>query len=104
MTVKLVTLKTEKTLMATISEDSSMPGAVILKEPVQIVVVPPRSQTDSGGIAFLPFLDYSEEFKTGIVFNREDILCINSPVVELENEYNRLFGSGIEIASAIPKI
>jgi len=32
-----------------------------------------------------------------------DILCITSPMVELENEYNKLFGSGIQIASSIPK-
>lgn len=101
MTVKLVTLKTEKTLMATISEDSSIPGAVILKEPVQIVVVPPRSQTDSGGIAFLPFLDYSEEFKTGIVISPNDILTITTPHRELLNQYNSMFGSGIQIASSL---
>jgi hypothetical protein len=32
-----------------------------------------------------------------------DVLCITSPVVELENQYSKLFGSGIEIASTIPK-
>ena len=55
-------------------------------------------------MGFVPFLEYTEEFKTGIEFNKSDILTINSPVRELENEYNRLFGSGIEIASSIPKV
>jgi hypothetical protein len=34
----------------------------------------------------------------------EDILFISTPVRELENQYNQIFGSGIQIASAIPKL
>jgi|TARA_R110000868_G_scaffold92008_3_gene255048 hypothetical protein len=101
MTVKLVTLKTDKTLLATISEDASLPGAVIVKEPVQVVMVPPRSQTDQGGIAFIPFLDFSEEFKTGIVISPNDILTVTTPLRELLNQYNTMFGSGIQIASSL---
>jgi hypothetical protein len=33
-----------------------------------------------------------------------DVLCITLPMVELENQYNQVFGSGIQIASAIPKV
>jgi hypothetical protein len=65
------------------------------------VVQPQNGQPMMG---FVPFLEFTQEFKTGITFNKSDILSINTPVVELENEYNRLFGSGIEIASSIPKI
>jgi hypothetical protein len=101
MTIKLVTLKTDKTLLATIAEDSSMPGAILLKEPVQVIIIPPRSQTDSGGMGFLPFLDYCEEFKTGIVISPNDILTITTPQRELLNQYNTMFGSGIQIASSL---
>jgi hypothetical protein len=54
-------------------------------------------------MAFSPFLDYCAEFKTGISFHRNDILAITTPVVELENQYNSVFGSGIQIATSIPK-
>jgi hypothetical protein len=101
MTIKLVTLKSDKTLMATIGEDESLPGAVILKEPVQIIIIPPRSQSDPGGMGFLPFLDYSEEFKTGIVISPNDILTITTPQRELLNQYNTMFGSGIQIATSL---
>ena len=74
---------------------------VVAKQTVQVVVQPQNGQPMMG---FVPFLEYTEEFKTGIEFNKSDILTINTPVRELENEYNRLFGSGIEIASAIPKM
>jgi hypothetical protein len=55
-------------------------------------------------MGFVPFLEFSEEFKKGIVIHYDDVLCITNPVVELQNQYNQYFGSGIQIASAIPKI
>ena len=98
MTVKLITFKTNQTIMADVTEQVDV---VVAKQTVQVVVQPQNGQPMMG---FVPFLEYTEEFKTGIEFNKSDILTINTPVRELENEYNRLFGSGIEIASAIPKI
>jgi hypothetical protein len=98
MTVKLITFKTNQTVMADVTEQVD---TVVAKQTVQVVVQPQNGQPMMG---FVPFLEYTEEFKTGIEFNKSDILTINSPVRELENEYNRLFGSGLEIASSIPKL
>jgi hypothetical protein len=30
------------------------------------------------------------------------VLILSTPVVELENQYNQVFGSGIQIASTLP--
>jgi hypothetical protein len=98
MTIKLITFKTNQTIMAEVTEQGDTVNA---KQTVQVVVQPQNGQPMMG---FVPFLEYTEEFKNGISFNKSDILTINTPVRELENEYNRLFGSGIEIASSIPKI
>jgi hypothetical protein len=98
MTVKLLTFKTNQTILADVTEQDTV---VLAKQTVQVVVQPQNGQPMMG---FVPFLEFTQEFKTGITFNKLDILTINTPVVELENEYNRLFGSGIEIASSIPKI
>jgi hypothetical protein len=54
-------------------------------------------------IGFVPFLEFAQEFETGIRIAQADILCKTSPVVELENQYNQMFGSGIQIATTIPK-
>jgi hypothetical protein len=98
MTTKLVTFKTNHTILGKVDENES---TVTIKQPVQVVTVPPRSQTDTGGIAFSPFLEYSQEFKTGISFQKNDVLTITNPVVELENQYNSIFGSGIQIAKTL---
>ena len=98
MTVKLITFKTNQTIMAEVTE---VGNKVHAKQTVQVVVQPQNGQPMMG---FVPFLEYTEEFKTGIEFDKSDILTITTPVVDLMNEYNRLFGSGITIASSIPKI
>ena len=99
MTIKLITFKTNHTILATVVDEGD--ARVVLKEPVQVVSIPPSASNPEGGIAFSPFLEYSEEFKTGITVSRSDILTINSPIIDLENQYNRIFGSGIQIASTI---
>ena len=50
---------------------------------------------------FSPFLEYAEEFRSGIKFKLEDVLTTNTPVTELENQYNTVFGSGIQIAKTL---
>ena len=101
MTIKLVTFKTNHTIMGDVTESAA---TTTIKQPVQVVSVPPRSATDPGSVAFSPFLEYAEEFKTGFTIKNDDILTTSTPVRELENQYNQIFGSGIQIASAIPKI
>ena len=97
MTTKLITLKTNHTLLGDISEKD---GFVTIKKPVQVIMQPTK---EGPMMAFAPFLDYCDEFKTGVVINAMDILCTTTPVVELENQYSKMFGTGIEIASAMPK-
>jgi len=103
MSIKLITLKTNHTLMGSVDESDKV-SFITITEPVQVVNVPPRSANDQAGIAFMPFLEFSQEFKTGIKIDRQDILAISTPVVELENQYRQVFGSGIQIASSIPKL
>ena len=101
MTIKLVTFKTNHTIMGEVTEQTD---SIKIKQPVQVVSVPPRSATDPGSVAFSPFLEYANEFKTGFTINNDDILTTSTPVRELENQYNQIFGSGIQIASSIPKV
>lgn len=98
MSISLVTLKTNQTLICSLERKS---GEYLLKQPVQIIVQPSR---EGPMMAFVPFLDFSQEFKNGIAINPNDVLSITTPVIEVENQYNQLFGSGIQIASSIPKV
>jgi hypothetical protein len=54
-------------------------------------------------MGFSPYLEFAEEFKTGISLPKDNIQCTTTPMSELVNQYNQVFGSGIQIASVIPK-
>jgi hypothetical protein len=98
MTIKLVTFKTHQTIMGDVDDSPSLTDKIKIKQPVQVITVPPRSQTDPGGIAFAPYLMFCEEFTTGVEIPKEEILITTTPVLELLNQYNQTFGSGIQVA------
>ena len=98
MNEKLITFKTNHTLLGKTEESQN---TITIKEPVQVIVQPTK---DGPMMGFAPFLEYAEEFNTGIVIAKEDILCITTPSRELVNQYSKMFGSGITIATSIPKV
>ena len=75
MTVKLITFKTSQTVMADINDDKAT-TTVTMKKPVQVIVQPTK---DGPMMGFAPFLDYAEEFSTGIEISKTDILCVTTP-------------------------
>jgi len=103
MTIKLITFKTNHTIIGETDEEltNKLFSSFKIKQPVQVVVQPTKEGPMMG---FAPFLDFAEEFLTGIELSKSDVLCATTPSRELQNQYNQVFGSGIQIASAIPKI
>ena len=99
MTIKLITLKSTQTLIGEL--DCTKDDVVVIKQPVQVIVQPTKEGPVMG---FAQFLEFAEEFKKGITITMDNILAVTTPVRELENQYNKMFGVGIEIASVIPKI
>jgi hypothetical protein len=97
MTIKCITFKTHQTIIAEVIDEGNVGTKV--KNPMQVIAVPPRSANDSGGVGFAPYLAFVEEFDSGITIKNEDILTVNTPVLDLLNQYNRMF-SKIEIAPA----
>ena len=98
MTIQLVTLKTNHTLIGDTDYDGN---TITIKEPLQVVIQPGKDSTSS--VMFVPFVEYAQEFKTGFKISMSDVLMISNPVQELEENYRQLF-SRIQIASALPKM
>lgn len=99
MTAKLITFKTNHTILGEV-KDLPENDYVEVKDCVQIISVPPTPQNPQGGITFVPFVEFAVEFKTGFKIKRQDILMVNDPILEVENQYSKIFGSGIQIASS----
>ena len=97
MNIKCITFKTHQTIIAEVTLEGD--AVTLVKNPVQVISVPPRSANDPGGVGFAPYLAFVEEFDKGITLKNEDILTINTPVADLLENYRKMF-SRIEIAPA----
>lgn len=96
MAIQLITFRTTQTLMADVEDKGD--DSLYLKHPVQTIMQP----TERGPVMnFLPFLEYSEEFQTGVKIAKSDVLTINTPISKLKDEYERMFSS-IQIVKSMP--
>lgn len=73
---------------------NNLPTMKTLKEPAVIVM----QKTEQGvGLGMMPYMPY---VSGNVTLGTHAIAAEGEPDVKLVNEYNRLFGSGIQIASA----
>lgn len=73
---------------------NNLPTTKTLKEPAVIVM----QKTEQGiGVGMMPYMPY---VSGNVALNNSAIAAEGDPDVKLVNEYSRLFGSGIQIASA----
>lgn len=93
--IKLISMKMGINLISEVVDESAY--SLTLKSPAAIFMQPQNGQVMMG---FSPFLEYTMEFSSGIILKKEDVLCVLTPNTEVMNEYNKYFGSGIQIATA----
>jgi len=98
MTVKVFRLVTGEDIISQVKETLQETDKVTLKDPAQIVL---QRQGEQVGVAIAPFLPL---IGSDIIINKHAIVAEGSPDQQLENEYNVKFGSGIVVASSIPKM
>lgn len=73
---------------------------ITMRNPAAIHLVPSQSGGTSFGIALMPYAPYAEFNK--ITIFRDKISIEFDPTTELQNNYSKMFGSGIEIANVMP--
>ena len=76
-------------------------GEIVMKNVASIHMVPSQNKEGQFGIALIPFIPFAEGEK--IFIKQDKIMITYEPTVELQNNYSKLFGSGIQIANIIPK-
>lgn len=101
MTIKCIRLATGEDIIGDVEDKALENDPTIIKNPAQIVL----QQGEGGkvGAAFVPFLPFAKDnvvryYSNGVIGECE--IDMN-----LKNEYNRIFGSGIVVATAnqLPK-
>ena len=98
MTIRVIRLMNGEDLIGSLEVSSKKDSGLVykLKDVGTINLV---STKDGGvGISLFPFAPYAEESE--FTFKEEHVVTTFSPSVDLINNYNRMFGSGIQIASA----
>lgn len=75
--------------------DEGVDGLVILKKPLQIMLVPNPTQQNQFGIALAPFCPYAKD--DVIPIRSGAVLTIFDPETGMLNEYNSRYGSGLVV-------
>jgi len=92
--IKVITLSFG---MNVIGEYSVTDNGHMLKKPALVLMQQQQGQTMIG---FSPFLDYTNDFETGVEFVKDSVVAVTTPNTDLQNEYSKYFGTGIQIATA----
>lgn len=74
---------------------------IIKLKDIASIVMMPGGGGGQVGLGLMPFLPYAND--GAFEFNRKFVMVEFEPGVDMLNNYNRMFGSGIQIASAIPQ-
>ena len=69
---------------------------VTVSKPCIIQIVPSRSNPEQPMMALIPYAAYTKDHCIDI--SVESIIWSEEPVKELYNQYNNVFGSGIQLA------
>lgn len=101
MTIKCVRLITGEDIIGDVSDSFTADDPVVIKNPAQIVIR--QTETGSVGAAFAPFMPFAKN--NTVKFYANAVIGEIEIDLNLVNEYNRIFGSGIVVATAdqIPK-
>ena len=76
--------------------------SITIERPSQVAMMPSKDgNPNSMSVGLLPWIPYSDEDK--FVIQKDKIVTSFTPAIDLINNYNRIFGSGIQITSSITR-
>ena len=78
-----------------VGEVSNKDSKATIKQPCYLQMVPSRSDPSKTMMALIPYAMYLEDHC--ITVDEKNILWSGKPVSELYNQYNSIFGSGIQL-------
>ena len=78
-----------------IGDSSEAHGEITVKKPCYIQIVPSRADPEQPAMALMPYAAYTKDHK--VVSDISSIVWSEEPLIELYNQYNSLFGTGLVI-------
>lgn len=71
-------------------------------EDIASIIMVPGQSGQQVGLGLAPFMPYLDEGK--LFIHDSKVICKGTPTKEMLNNYNRIYGSGIQIASSLQGI
>lgn len=91
MTIQIIKLTTGEELIGDVESNSDY----VIKQPCVIQMV--MSRTDaSPSVSMLPYAFYVDRHT--ITIPKQHVMWLAAPVDEMYNQYNKIFGTGIQLA------
>jgi hypothetical protein len=91
--IKVIKLITGEELVADVTIDAE--GQANLSKPAALQLMPSRTDPQQIMVALMPYAQYTKSH--AIEVHMENILWMEEPVDELYNQYNSIFGSGLQL-------
>ena len=98
MSIKIIKLVTGEELIGELVSSNQTPNGEVDYEIKDVAIVQMVPTQTGLGLSLFPFAPYTED-KTH-VFRGKHIIIAMDPGVDLINNYNKMYGSGIQIATA----
>lgn len=95
--IKILKLTTSEEVVGEIVESED---TITIKQPCAIMLVASKSTPDQHQMALIPYAGYTKDHS--ITLNRDKIVWEAELADEVFNQYNAIFGSGIQIVSSAP--
>lgn len=92
--IQVIKLVSGEELVGDVSTEGTL---VKIKQPCFLQMIPSRSEPSKTMMALVPYAMYLEDHS--VTVESKNILWSGKPVSELYNQYNSVFGSGIQLAA-----
>lgn len=96
LNVKYIKLLNGEELVAEVIKDDLR---TVVKNPIRLVLMPSKADPKTPSIGLAPWAEFSEEKE--ITLDRNHILAIMTPIQEVVNQYNTIFGGIVAPSSKL---
>jgi len=88
-------LNGEELIAEVVTEDLK----TVIKNPIRLVIMPSRNDPKNPQVGLAPWAEFSDDKE--IVLDRSHILAIMTPIQEIVNQYNSIFGGIVAPSSKL---
>lgn len=76
----------------------STADSVVIEDVASVVMMPSQRGDGSVGLGLMPFLPYAET--TRFTISKQTVVTEFDPNIDIVNNYNRMFGAGIQVVKS----